>query len=815
MISNILKTSLRFFFKHKSYSLINIFGLAIGLATCILIFLFVQDELSYDNYHANASNIYRLEPHWVGEGDDSHWAASQGSIIPFITSNYPEVISGVKMHYRYGSTIFRFEEKVFSENGVISTDSSFFDIFSFKIINGSINGALTGAGKIILTETASKRYFGEDNPIGKILTANERPYAVSAVIQDIPKNSHFHFDLIIPLDDLRAQWPGVDEAGPSAFYSYLLLPDEKTKNLLKEKIDNDIWEMYGYTVTGDSANIPEGYTAEIIFNPITDIHLNGNAEKEIESNSDIQYVYIFSIIAIFVLIIACINYMNLATARSAKRSREVGVRKVMGANKSNIFNQFMAESFFMSIFSMIIAIGIVEIILPSFNLLIGKQLMLNLLTNIPLAISILIITILVGFLSGSYPAFFLSNFKPLKVLKSNSISGNGSKTTLYLRRGLVVFQFAISALLIIGSITVYKQLIFIQEKNLGFDKEQVMVIPLSGRDARENVEVLKNDFLSIPEIISASASSVIPGQRIHFLTVRIPDIAEENLEGNEEGDDVFGMRVMNADIDVVETFGLEIVDGRAFSRDFVNDPDKAFLLNEAAVRELELEDPVGKRFEYLYNLPEPKAGHIVGILKDFHYASLHTEVEPVMIHIFPDYYRYLSVKMKTDNVQMVVEKVEEKWKKVSSDIPFDYFFLDASYDNLYKSEMNMGKIVTYFTALAIIIACLGLFGLASFITEQRTKEIGIRKVMGASMISIMKALSKEFVVLVIIANIIAWIPAWYFLNNWLDGFAFRTNISLLVFAITAVVSLFIALLTVSSLAWKTANANPVDALKYE
>ena len=771
--------------------------------------------MSYDNYHKDASNVYRLEPRWVGEGEDGHWAASQGLIIPFITSRYPEVISGVKMHFSYGSTIFRYGEKVFSESGSMSTDSSFFDIFSYKTINGSIDGALTGPGKIVLTESTSKRYFGEEDPIGKILTANERLYAVSAVIQDVPQNSHFHFNLIMSLDDLRAQWPGVDQAGPSTFYSYLRLPDEKTKNLLKEKIDNDIWEMYGYTVTGDSANIPEGYTAEIIFNPITDIHLNGHAEKEIEANNDVQYVYIFSIIAIFVLIIACINYMNLATARSAKRSREVGVRKVMGANKSNIFNQFMAESFFMSIFSMIIALIIVEFILPAFNILVGKHLVLSLLTNTPLTISILIIIILVGFLSGSYPAFFLSNFKPLSVLKSNTISSNGSKTTLYLRRGLVIFQFAISALLIIGSITVYKQLIFIQEKNLGFDKEQVMVIPLSGRDVRANVEVLKNDFLTIPEILSASASSVIPGQRIHFLTVRIPDIAENNLEENEEGDDAIGMRVMNADIDVVETFGLEIVDGRPFSRDFVSDPEKAFLLNEAAVREFELEDPVGKRFEYLYNLPEPKAEHIVGIVKDFHYASLHTEVEPLMIHVFPAYYRYLSVKMKTDNVQKIVETVEEKWKKVSSDIPFDYFFLDASYDNLYKSEMNMGKIVTYFTALAILIACLGLFGLASYITEQRTKEIGIRKVLGASMGSIMKALSKEFVVLVIIANIIAWVPAWYFLDNWLDSFAFRTNINLFVFGITALVSLFIALFTVSSLAWKTANANPVEALKYE
>lgn len=815
MISNIIKTSLRFFFKHKSYSLINIFGLAVGLATCILIFLFVQDELSYDNYHKDAENVYRLESHWIGEGEESHWAATVGSIIPFVTANYPEITSGVKLHFNYGSTIFRFEEKIFSESNILSTDSSFFDIFSFNVFNGSLSGALSGPGKIVLTESAAKRYFGKDEPIGKILTANENSYVVSAVIQDVPRKSHFHFDLIISMDDMRARWSELDDSGPSAFYSYLRLPDEKTKNFLKQKIDTDIWEMYGYTISGDSANIPEGYTAEMIFNPITDIHLNGHAEKEIESNSNIQYVYIFSIIAMFVLIIACINYMNLATARSARRSREVGIRKVMGANKSNIFNQFMAESFFMSIFSMIIAIVIVEIVLPSFNILIGKQLDLNLLSNIPLTVLIFVITFIVGFLSGSYPAFFLSNFKPLSVLKSNTIAGNGSKTTLYLRRGLVIFQFAISSLLIIGSITVYKQLIFIQEKNLGFDKEQVMVIPLSGRNVRANVEVLKNDFLSMPEITSACATSVIPGQRIHFLSVRIPDIAEDNLEGNEEGDDVFTMRVMNADIDVVETFGLEIVDGRSFSRDFVSDPDKAFLLNEAAVKEFELEDPVGKRFEYVYGLPEPKAGHIVGIVKDFHYASLHTEVEPLMIHVFPGYYRYLSVKLKTDNVQKVVENVEEKWKKVSSDIPFDYFFLDASYDNLYKSEMNMGKIVTYFTALAILIACLGLFGLASYITEQRTKEIGIRKVLGASMGSIMKVLSTEFVILVLIANIISWIPAWYFLNNWLDGFAFRINISLIVFALTATISLFIALLTVSTLALKTAKANPIDALKYE
>jgi len=815
MLTNIIKLTFRHFIRYRGYTLTNIFGLAIGLATCIVIFLFVQDELSYDRQFDNAENIYRLEPRWIGQGEDSRWAATEGFLLPEIVKSYPELISGVKLFRPYNPYVIQYGDLRFTEKNAILADSLFLNVFNYKVIAGNPAKMLTGTGKIVMTQAVAERYFGSEDPIGKMVKVDERGFSVSGVIANPPVNSHLSFDIIFPLDDLRSQWPGADGRGPSIFYTYIKLPNKITAREVEQKFNKNIYSHYGFVVAGDSSNMPKDITARMIFQPVTDIHLYGHAEKELGTNSDIRYVMIFLAVAVFVLFIACFNYMNLATAKSARRSREVGLRKVLGATKSDIFYQFMGESFSFAIVSMLLAFFIIELTLPEFNRFIGKNLSLNIFDNNPLVILIVLIIFFVGILSGTYPSFFMSGFNPVFSLKSNQFTKGVSKTSLYLRRGLVVAQFAISIFLIIGVLTVNRQLNYIQTKKLGFDKNQVLVIQIPDIYASRKIEVLKNELVQNPGIISASASSDIPGQRVPFLAVRIPGDEEQNKEQAEGDDGAISIRTWSAGFDFARTLGLEFAEGRDFSKDFVTDPDAAFIVNEAAVSELKIKNPVGHDFEYVYNVKVPKKGKIIGVVKDFNYASLHSPVEPVMIHIYPPYYRYLLVKISPINVRETVAGIEKAWRAEIPQIPIDYFFLDASYDNLYRKEMNTGSILGLFTILAIIIAGLGLFGLASFITEQRTKEIGIRKVLGASIMQIVSKLSVEFVVLVAIANLIAWVPAYYFLTDWLETFAFRTNLSPLIFVVSALLSLLLAFSTVSTKALGTARANPVDSLKYE
>ncbi len=815
MFRNTLITAFRLFFKYKAYSLTNILGLAIGLATCILIFLYVQYELSYDDFHKNAENIYRLEPRWEGQGEVDHWAASTGNIIPAVASRFPEIESSVKFYNSPNTAVIRNEDHIFRESNIVFADSTFFDVFSFDLIRGNPKDVLSGPEKVVISESTAKRYFGNEDPIGKFLRSDTRGYMVTGIVADVPENSHFHFDLLISLDDLRARWTTLDENGPSAFYSYIRLKDDASALSLKQKLDDHIWEILGYTVSGDSANIPEGYQAELIMNPLTNIHLNGHAEKELESNGNEQYIYIFSIVALFVLIIACINYMNLATARSANRGKEIGVKKVLGANRSSIFNQFMSESILLSFIAMLVALVLVDFFLPIFNDYTGLQLQLKIFANTPLLLSIIAIWLLVGFLSGSYPAMFLSQFNPLKVLYSGTFNAGNGNMALYLRRGLVVFQFTISILLIIGVISVYKQLQYIQNKSLGFNKEQVVVIPLAGNNDQDKIEVFKNEIAFNPEVINASGTNSIPGVRIHMLPFRFPDLAETNPEQFEEGDDYVGFRSLSSDLDIFETFGLEILEGRDFSSLTPEEARKGFILNEAAVKELGFDNPVGRRIEYIWGLEEPLKGHIIGVVKNFHYASLHTDVEPLIVSVNPVYNRYLSIRIQTTDIPNTLKKLEESWTKTFASIPFDHFFLDNKYDSLYKTEMNMASIISFFTILAILIACLGLYGLASFITEQRTKEIGIRKVLGASISKIIQTLSKEFIMLIIIANVLAWLPAWYYLNRWLDTFTFRTSLNWWLFLVAGIISLTIALFIVGLQSYLAGSKNPVEAIKAE
>ena len=816
MIRNIIKISIRYLVKQRGYAFINIFGLAFGLATCILIFLFIQNELSYDRFHTDPENIIRVEPRWVGQGEDSHWAATDGGLLPALESRFPEILSSVKIHFNYQPSIVEYEDLSFSEERIMIADSSFFEVFSFKLLEGDPATCLSGTGKIVLTESYVNKYFYDEPVLNQTLRIDDNPFIVSGVVQDVPVNSHLHFNIIMPLDEMRRNWPDVDkQPGPSTFYSYIRVADKESLKALGSKANDQIWEIYGVDVENDTTGVVEDYTPSLIFQPITDIHLNGHAEKEIEANSNKKYIYIFSSIALFVLIIACINYMNLATARSSRRSREVGMRKVLGAYRRNIFVQFMAESYIMCVIAMVIALIMVEIILPGFNNLTGKDLSLSIYNNSLLLLLLITIVITVGFLAGSYPSLFLARLDPMKILRSGLSAGKANKQALYLRRVLVITQFTISVILIIGTLTVYRQLNYIQNRSLGFDKEQVMVISIPARQHLDAVQSFRKELSRNPQVLHSSTISGIPGQRMPFLSVSLPDATESTLEDAISLQEGFGMRVLSGDADLLRTLDVAFSEGRDFDPDIQQDESEAFIINEAAVEWLGLENPVGTKFNYTYNIDPIKEGRIIGVTENFHYASLHTEVEPIMIHIYEPYNRYLIIRLNTEHLQRTVSGIEYAWTETLPSVPFSYFFLDSFYDNLYIAETNMGTIITYFALLAIIIACLGLFGLASYITEQRTKEIGIRKILGSSMSAIVKSLSYEFMVLVMISNVLAWVPAYLLMQNWLDDFAYRTGIVIWVFILATLIAFIIAFITISFQSIKAAMANPVDAIKYE
>lgn len=814
MLSNFFKIALRSFWKHRGFTLINVLGLAAGLATCLLILLFIQDEQSYDQHFEEGDRVYRLEGRYHTTRGVDHWAASQGHVIPEVTRRYPAIAAGVKVMPLRQPIVLHYEEKQFNEEGFIFADSAFFDIFSFEWLHGSPEGALSGPNKIVITEDVARRYFGDTDVVGKVFTSDYSDFMIKGVIKNPLPNAHFHFDLVASMDDLRQRWPNLDEDGPSTFYSYVKLNDPASLAGVQERLKTDYYEIMGIELE-EGQTEPEDFRAELFFHNIRDIHLGGNAEKEWEANNEKTNIYIFSIIAILVLLIASFNYMNLATARSMSRAREVGVRKVLGAHRRQLFAQFMAESLMMTFVAMGLALLAVKGILPMFNELVGKSLELNLLGNVSLLAMIGLIWVMIGLFSGAYPALFLSSFSPLTVLKSNQSQGKNKGSAIWLRRSLVVAQFFFSIALIIGALTVSRQLHFIQHKHLGFSKTQVAVIPLAGRAVTEKLAVLEEAIEKIPEAISSTPTSTIPGKRVHIMGVRIPALAEDLAPGEEGDRGGRGMRIISVDEEVEETFGFEIVDGRGLSKDFVTDNRAGFLLNEAAVREYGLEDPVGQPFEYTYGLDTPKVGTIVGIVKDFHYASLHTEVEPLMMHVWPQHYSFLSVKLQSNNMSETLDQLASTWASVVPSVPFDFFFLDDNYDKMYRTEISTTTIVTYFTALAILIACLGLFGLAAFTAQRRTREIGIRKVLGASVQDIVLMLSRNFALMVLIACVLAIPLSWWLLSQWLDGFAYRIDLSLWIFVLAAVGALAIAVATVSVQAIRAAHVNPVEALKDE
>ncbi len=762
--------------------------------------LYVSEELSYDKFNKNYEQIYRVQADAKIEGRDLNMALSPPPLGATLVREFPDVLQYTRI-MPTANMLIRYKNNVFNETRFYWADSTLFDVFTMPFIEGNPKTALSQPHTVVLTESLAKKYFGNEDPIDKIMNFEDgTPYTVRGVIKDCPPNSHFQYDMFASMSS--ASFGSSPFWFNNSFYTYIVLRKGASIQKLEAKFPDLIKKYAGpqlLQALGMHYNEwkKKGNSYKFYLVPITSIHLYSHLDHELEPNGDIKYIYIFSIIALFVLLIACINFMNLSTARSSTRSKEVGIRKVLGSNKTQLVKQFLAESFLLTLISVFVSITLVELLLPAFSHLAGKELSTNYLNNWLIIPAIILIVIIVGLVAGSYPSFFLSSFQPVKVLKGKATGNKGN----LLRSGLVVFQFTISIILFIGTFIVYSQLTYIQTAKLGFDKDHILVIQRAW--ALENhAQAFKEELMKNPGISNVSNSNDVPGKPFSGTLFKA-----DNVPGAQN----YLMSFMSTDYNFIKTMGIQLVSGRYFSKQFPSDT-LSVVLNESAVKLFGLNDPVGKR---IFMVGRTIPFNVIGVLKDFHYESLHQKIQPLVITLGLGQTSYLPIRLKTTNVSSVLSYIKSEWKKFVPGKPFEYYFIDQDLSRLYMSEQKTGELFTAFSVLAIFIACLGLFGLAAFTAERRTKEIGIRKALGSSVSGIVFLLSKEFTKWVLIANIIAWPVAYYFMNNWLKDFAYRINMNFWIFIISGVLALLIALLTVSIHAVRAARANPIKTLRYE
>ncbi len=786
MFKNYLKIALRNIRKHKGYSFINIAGLAIGVASCLLLFLWVQDELSYDRYHDNADRIYRVVSQYEAEGKVRRSAKTSAPVGPALVNDFPEIEKAVR--FSRNGFVVSYQNKRFVEQ-VYFTDPEIFDAFTFPLVKGNPKNALKEPHSIVISEEMSRKYFGDEDPSGKIITLGERrDYKITGIFKDIPQNSHFRFHFLGLFSDYASRH--FDQWGISNYWTYILVSENFSLDEFKAKSPQFVEKYRGK----ESRYV---FKTSYPLQALTRIHLHSNLRGEHRPNSNIGTIYIFSAIAVFILLIACLNYINLSTARYALRAKEVGLRKVVGATRPQLIKQFLGETFLFSFIALPLSVMLAELFLPLFNSLSGKKLAVHYFDSIFLVPGLAFIILCVGFASGILPAFFISALRPVSALRGMlKASSKGSA----LRKTLIVSQFAISIIFLVSTFTVLSQLNYMRNKNLGLDKEHVVTIPIYDKDAMGKLETIKNEFYQSSSVLSVSVSDFFPGKATLY-----QDYWYEGMHESE----YHMIRWFVVDHDFIETFGIELIAGRNFSKRFPSDVEHAYILNESAVKEIGWESPVGKELEIM------NKGPVIGVVKDFHFRPLHQPIEPAALYICPKYFQYISVRISPTDVSRSIDFLKAKWQALVPGQTFQYSFLDEDFDRLYRAEMRLSQIFTVVTFLAIFIACLGLFGLAAFEALQRTKEMGIRKVLGASAAGIMVLLSKEFTKWVLLANIIAWPVAYYAMNRWLQNFAYRISIGPWVLILSAVVAFIIALLTVSYQAVKVSFANPVDTLRYE
>ena len=774
MIKNYLKIAFRVIKKHKGYSFINITGLAVGIACCVLILLWVQDELSYDRFHKNYTEIYRTTLNIAGRwSGSSPWA-----LAPILKREYPEIQSATR--YRENNLLITHKDKSFYE-GVAFVDPDFFDIFTFPWVMGNQDAPLAALDSAIITERTATKYFGNEDPLGKTITANNNTkFSVTGVIANVPSNSTLEFDILVSVrlfgEEKLNSW--ALESG-----SFILLQKSASPDALEEKIE-------GITMKYDKR------TNEIVtthIQPFSRMHL-----YSLGGGGSIIYIYIFSTIAIFILLIACINFMNLSTARGSTRAKEVSMRKVVGARRQHVIKQFFGESLLLSFVSLLIALVLVYLLLPAFNNLAQKSMKLDLGSNLPILLGLLGITLFTGVVSGSYPALFLSSFRPANVIKGPHFSRSSRPL---LRKVLVVFQFAIAVVLIVGTIITAKQLNFIRNKDLGFNRQHVVSLPMNPA-LWKSYQSFKNEALNHHSIIHVTSAQNRPTQVGNINPVYWEGRGPEQYEV---------IKFITCDHDYIKTFEMEITQGRDFSRDLPSDLQN-YIVNEETAKLMGFEEPVGKLFSIWQN-----EGQIIGVVKNFHSRPLHNKIEPLVLTLAQNDWgpNYVFLRIGPENISQTLDDLAKIWKKFAPNYPFDFQFLDEAFEQQYRTDQRTGTIFRYFAILAIFISCLGIFGLAAFTAEQRTKEIGIRKVLGASVSGIVSLISREFVLLLTLANVIAWPIAYFLMKRMLDNYAYRTSINVWIFLIAGLLAYSIALLTVSYQAFKAARTDPARALRYE
>jgi putative ABC transport system permease protein len=798
MIRNYLRVALRHTARNKVYSLINIVGLAIGMACCILIAQYVAYELSYDNYHLDGDRIFRVAEDGQSQQERRIAAVTSGPMAPALKEDYPQIEYAART-MRIGNLLVKRDEKVFYEDRSWFAETDLPRILTIPLLEGDSQTALERPMTVVISQRLAQKYFGDESPVGQILDVQGFDCEVTGVAANCPQNTHFKYDLLLSFSTLEATGPGLlSNWFLCNFYTYVKLAPNTDLAAFSEQLKGFAERHVGEELKAT------GETLILFLQPVPSIHLHSHLIGETEPPGSPLYLYIFCTVGFFILLLACINFTNLTTARFTSRAKEIGLRKAVGAGRFRLAAQFLAESVLLSAFALLVALVLVELASPLFNQLTGIGFHIGSLIQPGWLLALIGLAIVVGIASGSYPAFFLSAFRPADILRGTSTSGRRGTT---LRKVLVVGQFSVSIILVIGTLLAYQQIHFMKNKDLGFDKEQKLVIPL-GRAARavESYESIKTEFCRYMGVVGATASAQLPGQHLSCWTTKLAGESDEKLRA---------MNYMYVDHDFIPQYRIQVLAGSAFGEQNDDDLQGGYIINQTAAEQLGFSSPqeaVGKRLVGCY---DEKEMEIIGVVGDFHYRGLQSTLEPLVMIYRPRMFRNLTLSVKTEDAEQTVAFVREKWQELFPEYPFDYFFLDTSFDRQYRAEERVGTVFAVFTFLGLFIACLGLLALASYAAERRTKEIGIRKVLGASVGSIVQLLSREFLLLVALANLIAWPIAYFAMSRWLEEFAYRISISLGTFLLAAVFALIITLITVSTQAIKAALTNPVDTLRYE
>ena len=796
MVKNYLKIAWRNLRRYKLYSLISIFGLAIGMASCILIFLWVKDELSYEDFHRNSESIFRIIK------EDSRTSAKTSFTAPGIAlglkKDFSEVVKAARFKILISppNVLVNANDKKFLESKIAFTDQDFLEMFTVRFIEGDPKAALTSPKSIVLTRSMAKKYFGDQDPIGKTFTLeNKYDLGVTGIVEDIPHNTHLRFDALVPFEnivDVMPSYRGTLESYGFHFYrTYIMLHEDVSMADFRKK-------AYNYY-----EKVNPGDPRRVVLQPIEDVHLRSADIKDYAQRSDIRYVYIFMATGLLILLMACINFINLTTSQSGARAKEVGMRKVLGARRGNIIRQFLSETLLFSFFSLLAAVCLVIIFLPSYNSLTGKPIIWNISQNVDTLIGILLIAVTTGIISGSFPSLVFSSFKPIFVLKGGLRPDRGKGI---FRKILIVKQFIIAVGLMACTLIIYQQFRYIQNKKLGFDKEHMVYVKLNGK-LKEKYELAKAELLKNSNIKNVALCSSIMTRG----TFQYSNLA---WEGMPDDRDIRAGSVgyVSVDPDFIETFGMEIIQGREFRKGSEARPFEELIINESTARMMGLDSPIGVRA----GIAGPDfPGTIVGVVKDYHFRSLHSEIAPLVLCMHPAAFSYMYIKINPLHIPSTIGNIERILTSIEPKFPVEYHFLDEAFENLYMSEAKMRRVFAYFTALGIIIACLGLFGLVSYSAESRTKEIGIRKVLGASIPNIVQLISREFLTLVLVANFIALPAAYFFMTKWLENFSYRIGIEWVTFLLSGSLVIVISLITITFRSVRAANANPADSLRYE